>query len=70
MAPDTINQENNERPKGVTDEHLEYLDDLRETAKVNMFCAATNVKDTFGIDIKDARIIHKYWMKTFGDSTR
>jgi hypothetical protein len=56
-----------ERPEYVTDEHLEYLDDLRESGATNMFGAAPYLADAFEIDKKQAREILSYWMKTFGE---
>lgn len=32
-------QETMERPEGLTDDHLEYLDELRESGVTNMFGA-------------------------------
>ena len=36
-----------ERPDIVTDEHLEYLDDLRESGVTNMFGAGSYLEDNF-----------------------
>jgi uncharacterized protein YciI len=58
------------RPENVTDEHLEYLDDLRESGETNMFGAGPFVANAFGLDSKEAREIVTYWMDSFGNSDR
>ncbi len=58
------------RPEIVNDEHLEFLDDLRESAATNMFGASTYVKDEFDCTKKEAREIVGYWMETFGNENR
>ena len=59
-----------ERPADVTDEHLEYLDELREEGTMNMYGASPYVAKMFGLDIILARKIHGYWMESFGDDDR
>ena len=55
-----------ERPDYCTDEHLIFLDDLRESGETNMFGAAPYLREEFGDLTKDeARKITVYWMKTF-----
>jgi len=54
-----------DRPDFVNEEHLEYLDDLRESGITNMYGAAPYVRDAFDIDLKTARDILQYWMNTF-----
>lgn len=56
-----------ERPEGLDDEHLEFLDGLRETGVTNMFGAAPFLEQAFDIDIKTARAYLTYWMRTFGE---
>ena len=58
------------RPDFVTDEHLEYLDDLRESGVTNMFGASPYIQNQFGISQKEARDILMYWMESFGDENR
>ncbi len=53
------------KPNGLTDEHLEYLDDLRESGVTNMFGAAPYLESEFDIDLSVARSYLSYWMKTF-----
>lgn len=55
-----------EKPDCCTDEHLTFLDDLRESGETNMFGAAPYLLDYFCDLTKDeARKITVYWMKTF-----
>ncbi len=54
-----------ERPSIVDDEHLEYLDDLRESGVTNMFGAGPYLSREFGLDDDDARTIVAYWMRSF-----
>ena len=56
-----------ERPDVVTDKHLEYLDNLRESGRTNMFGAGSYIERSFNINSEDAGIILSYWMKTFSD---
>lgn len=58
------------RPEYVTNEHLSFLDDLRESAVINMFGAANYLVTEFGIDRNTARNILTYWMETFGNEDR
>jgi hypothetical protein len=53
------------KPEIVTEEHLEYLDDLRESGETNMFGAPAYIEDDFGVTKKEAREITSYWMATF-----
>lgn len=59
-----------ERPAFVTDEHLEYLDELRESGDINMWGAPAYVEREFGVTSKEASEITSYWMRTFGKETR
>ena len=58
------------RPSNITDEHLEYLDDLRDSNEINMMGASSYLEEEFGLDRIEAREIHKYWMQTFGKANR
>jgi len=59
-----------ERPEDCETEHLEFLDDLRESGQCNMFGAWPFLMDEFMIGKKDAAAILTYWMKTFGHKDR
>jgi len=57
-----------ERPEKMTDEHLEYLDGLRESGVTNMFGAASYLRDSYPeLSKNDAREILTYWMNTFDE---
>lgn len=58
-----------EKPNFVTEEHLEYLDDLRESGVTNMFGATPYLMAEFPeLSKQEARKVLTYWMETF--STR
>ena len=46
-------------------EHKEYLDQLRESGKVNMYGAGQYLREKFGLERKEAKEILLEWMKTF-----
>lgn len=56
-----------EKPDIVTDEHLEYLDDLRDSGVVNMFGATPYIRTAFGLKTETCRLILQYWMKTYSE---
>jgi len=56
-----------EKPEIVTDEHLEYLDDLRDSGVTNMFSAGRYVENAFPVSKEEAGDIIIYWMHTFSD---
>jgi len=53
------------KPEIVTEEHLVYLDELRESGETNMFGAAPYVANEFSLPSWAARTILAYWMETF-----
>lgn len=55
------------RPAIVTDDHLTYLDDLRESGVTNMYGAGPYLTEEFGLSRNDSREVLTYWMKTFGE---
>ena len=55
------------RPEVCTDEMLDYLDTLRESAVTNMFGAAPWVQNAFDLTRDEARAVLSYWMRTFGE---
>jgi hypothetical protein len=60
-----------ERPEVCTDEHLEYLDGLRESGATNMFGARPYLMEEFAdLSNDDAAAVLGYWMKTFGQGAR
>lgn len=56
-----------ERPEGLTDDHLAHLDELRESGITNMFGAAPYLAMTFRIDETTACAYLSYWMRTFSE---
>ena len=71
------------KPDFVEDEHLEYLDDLRDSGETNMFGAGAYLEDEagayledeagayledeFNMNKHDARLTLSYWMGTFSE---
>jgi len=51
--------------KPVSEEHLYYLDKLRESGVTNMFGATPYLQNEFGLERKEASRILLYWMETF-----
>lgn len=49
------------RPLIVTDAHLDYLDELRESGETNMWGACRYLRDEFGISEADAGVIFDFW---------
>ena len=67
MARDGTDTQVVERPAVVRDEHLLYLDDLRESGDTNMYGATPYIEEEFGLSPSDARQVLSYWMKTFSE---
>jgi len=70
MTGNTQPQTGPDRPEVVTDEHLIYLDGLRESGAINMFGASEYIERRFDVSNADARNILVYWMNTYGRDTR
>lgn len=63
-----MNTPTTERPAFVTDEMLDYLDDLRASGVTNMFGAAPYVAAAFDhLSDAEARAVLSYWMRTFSE---
>jgi hypothetical protein len=57
-----------EKPACLTDAHLEYLDDLRESGLTNMFGGAEYLKAEFpDLSKKESVEVLVYWMRTFSE---
>lgn len=57
-----------ERPTACADEHLTFLDILRESGSINMFGARGLLMEMFpGLSRTEGRDVHIYWMKSFGE---
>lgn len=59
-----------ERPDVLTDEHLTYLDELRESGATNMFAAVPYLRSEFGLSRRDAETVLSHWMHTFSARRR
>jgi hypothetical protein len=62
--------EKKERPAIVSDDHLTYLDALRESGVTNMYGAGPYLVKEFGVNKTESRAILGYWMRTFGERHR
>ena len=56
-----------ERPDSVQDEHLIYLDGLRESGVTNMYGAGPYLVEEFGLSHNKSHEVLSYWMKTFSE---
>jgi hypothetical protein len=56
-----------ERPDCVTDEHLEFLDELRDSGETNMFGARPYLVDEFMLSKDESAKVLSYWMASFGE---
>lgn len=59
--------QNEKRPEFCTDEHLEFLDELRESGETNMFGARPYLLADFGDELTEdqAAQVLIYWMHSF-----
>jgi len=53
------------KPIIVTEEHLVYLDNLRESGVTNMYGAGQYLSNDFGLSKKEAGMVLRYWMGSF-----
>jgi hypothetical protein len=57
----------NDKPEGLTEAHLLFLDSLRESGETNMWGAAEYLSPAFSdISYEQAGPILLYWMGSFG----
>ena len=57
-----------DRPDYLKQEHLEFLDDLRESGVTNMFGARPYIEKEFPeLSGSEAKRVLLYWMNTFSD---
>ncbi len=54
-----------ERPEIVKDEHLVYLDELRESSVTNMWRGGMYVGMEFGLSTEEQGVVLGYWMDSF-----
>ena len=59
-----------ERPTFVTNDHLEFLDNLRDSGETNMFGGLPYLEAEFNLIRPVARQILMYWMDSFGKENR
>lgn len=60
-----------DRPEIVEDEHLIYLDNLRESGVTNMFGARPYVEREFPVLTRqESAQVLSYWMESFGKEDR
>jgi len=55
------------RPSYVTDEHLEYLDELQESAVINMYGSGKYLEAGFSVTRNQAKEIVQYWMNSYDE---
>ena len=55
------------KPDGMTDEHFDYLDELRESGRTNMFGAAAYLIGEMNVSRLDASKYVSYWIVTFSN---
>lgn len=59
-------QEATARPAIVRDDHLEFLDELREGGSINMAGAAPHLQRAFpSLTRQQAQEVHRYWTQSF-----
>jgi hypothetical protein len=60
------------RPKIVIDEHLEFLDFIRESGNLNMLDVKVRelLMNRYEIEWLEAKEIHLYWVSSFGKENR
>ncbi len=59
------------RPAYIKDEHLTFLDELRESGETNMYGSRPYLMEhDQSLKSKEAGMIVIYWMKTFGKADR
>lgn len=52
-------------PDGMTAEHCQYLEDLRQSGETNMFGAVPYLESEFDIDREQGVTILSFWMKNY-----
>ena len=51
----------------ITNEQIQFLDDLRDSGIVNMFGAGPYIQEEFGVSKHDANRILNHWMGTYNE---
>lgn len=56
------------KPKIVTEKHLKFLDNLRDSGKINMYEAIPYIEKAYPkLSWVESSKILSYWMKTYSD---
>lgn len=63
----SMNNTKQVRPEIVSDEHLDFLDKLRESGVTNMFGAGQFLVRKFRVSRPESHKILGYWMDTFSE---
>lgn len=59
---------NDPRPAFVAEEHLRFLDVIRDGRSINMFGAAAPLREMFPeLSRNESREVLSYWMRTFAE---
>lgn len=53
-----------ERPDCLHDDHLVFLNSLRDGGTINMMGAAVHLRNEYGLDRKESQEVLMYWMRT------
>jgi hypothetical protein len=56
-----------DRPEYCSDDMLVFLDKLRNSGETNMFGAAPNLEEAYGLTRAEAKATLLYWMGTYSD---
>lgn len=51
----------------ITNEQIQFLNDLRDSGIVNMFGAGSYIQEEFGVSKHDANRILNHWMGTYNE---
>lgn len=54
-------------PKGYTEEHKKFLEELRDSGVTNMYGAGSYLSEEFDLTDKEAGEYLIFWMKSFDD---
>ena len=54
-----------QRPSFCAEDHLDYLDELRDSGEINMWGAAEYLELNFALTREEAAAIWAYWTRTY-----
>ena len=60
------------RPESIKEEYLVFLDSVREGGLTNMMSPVVreSLENIFDLSRREARKVHMYWIKSFGNDDR